>query len=172
MPEQKQDEKPTAENIKGDKIEQSLEEVKELQAEAIPAPEIQEMREAVMEEIIAAEKPKQPLVKKIIPKKKKEEKPLEQVIAKSPTYKKIENIMEEGLEEVYLRMEPEQQKKFKEEGEKTVYKIEKLLAKAKVKIQEIIKLIREWLKLIPGVNNFFLEQEAKIKSDKILKIKK
>jgi len=28
-----------------------------------------------------------------------------------------------------------------------------------------------WLKLIPGVNKFFLEQEAKIKTDEVLKLK-
>jgi hypothetical protein len=30
-----------------------------------------------------------------------------------------------------------------------------------------LKLIREWLLIIPGVNKYFLEQEAKIKTDKI-----
>ena len=34
--------------------------------------------------------------------------------------------------------------------------------------RKILKLIRSWLKLIPGVNKFFLEQEAKIKTDKIV----
>jgi hypothetical protein len=35
-------------------------------------------------------------------------------------------------------------------------------------VKKILALIRDWLKLIPGVNRFFLEQEAKIKTDKIL----
>jgi len=29
----------------------------------------------------------------------------------------------------------------------------------------------DWLKILPGVNKFFLEQEAKIKTDKILALK-
>lgn len=141
------------------------------QVEAIPTQEIQEMREAVIEEITEVEKPKQTVVKRIIT-KAKDKKPKEEILTKSPTYKQIESIMEEGLEDVYFKMTPEEQGAFKVEGEKTVYKIEKVLAKTKVKIKEIIKLLRQWLKLIPGVNRFFLEQEAKIKSDKILNIRK
>jgi hypothetical protein len=30
----------------------------------------------------------------------------------------------------------------------------------------------QWLKLLPGVNRFFLEQEAKIKTDRIIHLKK
>jgi hypothetical protein len=37
-----------------------------------------------------------------------------------------------------------------------------------VSTKKIFVLIRAWLKIIPGVNRFFLEQEAKIKTDKIL----
>lgn len=140
-----------------------------LKIETLPPQEIKEIREAVIEEIGEAEKPKRHLVKKILPRPPKKE--AGAVIIKSPTYKKIEKIMEEGLEEVYLKMSPSQQKLFKEEGERTVSKIERLLEAAKIKIKAIIKLIRNWLMLIPGVNRFFLEQEAKIKCDKILKIK-
>jgi len=32
-------------------------------------------------------------------------------------------------------------------------------------------LIKKWLLLIPGVNKYFLEQEAKIKADEIVKMK-
>ena len=83
----------------------------------------------------------------------------------------IENIMSAGLDQVFLQMSPEQQKKFKEEGEKTANRIEQLLNKAKTGADKIIALIKRWLRLIPHVNKFFLEQEAKIKADKILKIK-
>ena len=31
-----------------------------------------------------------------------------------------------------------------------------------------MSLIREWLKVIPGINKFFLEQTVKIKTDKII----
>lgn len=83
----------------------------------------------------------------------------------------IDNILAEGLNEVFLKMNPKQQSEFKKKGEETVIKINELLGRTKVKVSKIIDLIRSWLKLIPGVNKFFLEQEVKIKADKIIKIK-
>jgi hypothetical protein len=84
----------------------------------------------------------------------------------------IDRILSEGLDEVFLSMSPEQQKEFTERGEMTVKKINKLLESTKVKIAKVIKLIKNWLRTIPKVNSYFLEQEAKIKADKIIKLKK
>ncbi len=83
----------------------------------------------------------------------------------------IDSILAEGLNEVFLKMNPKQQSEFKKKGEETVAKINELLGQTKVKVNKIIDLIRSWLKLIPGVNKFFLEQEVKIKADRIIKIK-
>lgn len=83
----------------------------------------------------------------------------------------IDSILSEGLNEIFLQMKGQEQKDFKKKGEETVAKINVLLSQTKVKVNKIISLIREWLKMIPGVNKFFLEQEVKIKADKILKIK-
>lgn len=91
---------------------------------------------------------------------------------KSQTQKEIENILEEKLGEIYQSMDSIRQKEFKEKGEEAAFKISILINQAKIKIREILKLIIEWLKLIPGINRFFLEQEAKIKTDKILRLKK
>jgi len=85
--------------------------------------------------------------------------------------KKIEKVLAEGLEDVYLNMSLEKRKEFKTVGEQTAGKISELLEKGKVKVKKIIALIRKWLALIPGVNKFFLEQEAKIKADEIMKLK-
>jgi len=43
---------------------------------------------------------------------------------------------------------------------------------AKFSFRKALGLIRDWLRIIPGVNRFFLEQEAKIKADKISDIAK
>jgi len=83
----------------------------------------------------------------------------------------IDNILAEGLNEVFIKMNPAQQAVFKKTGEETVTKISKLLMETKVRVNKIVDLIRKWLKLIPGVNKFFLEQEVKIKADKIMKLK-
>ncbi|MDD3285428.1 MAG: hypothetical protein PHG95_02235 [Patescibacteria group bacterium] len=92
--------------------------------------------------------------------------------AHSQQLQAIENIMSSGLDQVFLQMNPQEQKRFKEEGEKTANKISLLLDKAKVGVDKIISLIKRWLGLIPHTNKFFLEQEAKIKADNILKIKR
>lgn len=85
--------------------------------------------------------------------------------------KQVENVLAEGMEEIYLSLTPEKKQEFKIKGEQTAKKINQLLAKAKINIGEIIKLIKKWLSLIPGMNKYFLEKEAKIKADEIIKIK-
>lgn len=84
---------------------------------------------------------------------------------------KVEKIMEEGLKEAYEKMSPVAQQEFKIKGEETAQKISQLLQKTHVKVKKIFALLFDWLKLIPGVNYFFLEQEAKIKADKIITLK-
>ncbi len=94
----------------------------------------------------------------------------EAVLPKDPMVEKIEKILEEDLEQVYLLMTPEQQKIFKDKGEETASKIRILVQRVKIRVKEILSIIREWLATIPGVNKFFIEQEAKIKTDKILEM--
>lgn len=86
--------------------------------------------------------------------------------------KEIEKVLEAGLEGTYLSMPPVEQQEFMIAGEETARKISVLLGQAKIKFKKIIALIKKWLSLIPGVNKFFLEQEAKIKADEIIKLKK
>ena len=86
--------------------------------------------------------------------------------------KQIENFLARGLEEVYLDLPREKQAEFRLKGEETAKKINKLLEKTRVNIGKIVNLIKKWLALIPGVNKFFLEQEAKIKADEIIKLRK
>ena len=83
----------------------------------------------------------------------------------------IDETLAEGLGNSYLAMSPAQQKTFKEKGEETVAKINILLDETKVKVKKIVNLIKKWLSLITGVNKFYLDQEAKIKADKILNLK-
>jgi len=91
-------------------------------------------------------------------------------IQKSPELVKIETILSEHLDEIFTQMTPAQQMQFKQKGEETATKIEKLLQDVKVKVKEMLNLLREWLRIIPGVNKFFIEQEAKIKTDRILNL--
>jgi HSP90 family molecular chaperone len=83
----------------------------------------------------------------------------------------VEKIMEEDLADAYKALPPVTQQEFKLAGERTAYAIRELLQKTHVKIKKIFKLLLAWLLLLPGVNRYFLEQEAKIKADKILALK-
>jgi hypothetical protein len=84
----------------------------------------------------------------------------------------IDDILEEGLEDIYLNMSKEEQKKFKIKGEETTKIVLSLLGETKVRVKKIVQAIVEWLKMISGVNKFFIKQTAKIKTDKILDAKK
>lgn len=83
----------------------------------------------------------------------------------------VEQIMEDGLRDAFVQLSPIEQQTFKIKGEETAREIRQLLKSSRVKVKKIFQLLIEWLKLLPGVNRFFLEQEAKIKTDKILSLK-
>jgi DNA-binding transcriptional MerR regulator len=95
--------------------------------------------------------------------------PLPRVSAGVPI-KEIERVLSADLEDIYFQLPPDKQTEFKKQGEETANKIKVLLEQAKVKAKKIARLIFDWLKIIPGVNKFFLEKESKIKTDEILKL--
>lgn len=83
----------------------------------------------------------------------------------------IEHALEENIAPYFARLTPDQQHKFKTEGEKVTIEIAQCLKEVKVNVARIFQLIWAWLMFLPGVNKIFLQQEAKIKTDKILRIK-
>lgn len=87
---------------------------------------------------------------------------------KSPELIKIEHILQEDLAVIYQQLDPKHQAKMKQEGELAASKIDQLIRTAKITAKKVLDIIRHWLKSIPGVNKHYLEQEAKIKTDKIL----
>lgn len=89
---------------------------------------------------------------------------------KDPLTLEVEEILSQDLGSMYATLTPQQQLVFKREGEQVASRLRVMLEQAKVHARSILDLIRRWLKLIPGVNKFFLEQEAKIKADKVLSL--
>lgn len=87
---------------------------------------------------------------------------------KSELLLKVEDILSEDLAPVYQKMTQENQRKFKAKGEEVARTIWQMMETAKLQLKKILTLLREWLKMIPGVNRYFLEQETKIKIDKII----
>lgn len=92
--------------------------------------------------------------------------------AKDPQLVEVENILAEGLEETYKEMLPAARLKFKQEGERVSQTIWQMVKTAHLQIKKAAGLIRHWLLFIPGVNRLFLEQEVKIKTDKIIAMTK
>ncbi|HRY63505.1 MAG TPA: hypothetical protein P5267_02820 [Patescibacteria group bacterium] len=91
-------------------------------------------------------------------------------IPKSITLRKIESILEDDLSDVYFRLDEAHQRLFKEEGERASRQIEAVLATGKSIAVKVLAIIKKWLQVIPGINKFFIEQEAKIKTDQITRI--
>jgi hypothetical protein len=83
----------------------------------------------------------------------------------------VQRILASGLYETYAQLPPALQQKLKVEGEATASRIAVLLTEVKVQVSKIIRLIQRWLSLIPGVNRYYLEQEAKLKADALLALR-
>lgn len=84
----------------------------------------------------------------------------------------VEDILSEDLGDIYQTMTPENQRRFKAKGEEVARTIWQMIETAKLHLKKILTLLREWLKMIPGINRYFLEQETKIKIDKIIELAK
>lgn len=84
--------------------------------------------------------------------------------------KDVEQVLEEGLADAYRKMNPSQQQKFRKEGDEAARTISEMVRQAKVRAREVLALLTKWLKIIPGVNRFFIDQEAKLKTDKIVQL--
>ena len=113
--------------------------------------------------------PEQPTTQPIRPTPKP--RPTMPLPAKDAVMVKIEKIMEEGLNDSFQRLSPVAKQEFKLKGEQAASQIRELLKGAHVKVKKILRLILDWLRVLPGINHFFLEQEAKIKTDKIIALK-
>jgi len=90
---------------------------------------------------------------------------------RDPVTVRIEKILEDGVGDAYNRLSPIAKQEFKLKGEQTAIKIRELLKSTHVKVKKIFRLVLEWLRLLPGINRFFLEQEAKIKTDRIISLR-
>lgn len=80
----------------------------------------------------------------------------------------VEKIMEQDMGEHFSKLGPEDQKKFKLKGEQASKELADMVRSFEIKMKRALQLIRDWLLCIPGVNKFFLEQEAKIKVDMLI----
>lgn len=94
----------------------------------------------------------------------------EEELERDPTFIKVEKILEEDLGDLYASLPPDAQVIFKQRGQQVAQEIFKMVQSLKLQLARVVRLIRSWLLTIPKVNRFFLEQEAKIKTDKIAEL--
>ena len=92
--------------------------------------------------------------------------------AKSPRLLEIEGVLSEGLDQAYMSLSAPKREEFRRQGEATAHKIQTILDSGRLKLSKIRNLILDWLKMIPGLNKVFLEQEAKIKTDRLARLAK
>lgn len=90
--------------------------------------------------------------------------------AKSLEREEIEKVLAENVMQVYQMLTPKEQEQFRKAGEEAVGKIEILVTQFRATARTVLHIIRQWLLTIPRINVFFLEQESKIKTDRILKM--
>lgn len=91
-------------------------------------------------------------------------------IQKSPITQKVEGVLEQDLEELYAELSDADKVIFKKRGEEAASVIVLLLQGAKVKVKQIFDTIVAWLKYLPGVSASYIIQEAKIKTDQLMKL--
>ncbi|MBI4139025.1 hypothetical protein HY479_02635 [Candidatus Uhrbacteria bacterium] len=89
---------------------------------------------------------------------------------KDETLVHVEKIMEEGLGTLYVTLPESARPLFKQKGEEAATEIATMVRSLKIHAGRVLRLLRDWLLTIPKVNRFFLEQEAKIKTDTVIQL--
>lgn len=89
-------------------------------------------------------------------------------IVKDEVVVAVEKILEEGLGEYYGEMPDAAKQRFHAKGEQVAFEIAKMIRDVTFQVKRVLHLIKDWLHTIPGVNKFFLEQESKIKTDRLI----
>ncbi len=135
---------------------------------ALPSPEQPSTPESVLEQLSESQEPGAPVASSTAPDATAVNTPAPPSDGPDLSPAAIEKILEKNLAEVYQAIPEYLRPEFREKGAETASKISTLLQSAKLKIREIIDLILNWLKIVPGLNRFFIEKEAAIKAEEIL----
>ncbi|MBI5466667.1 MAG: hypothetical protein HY975_00415 [Candidatus Kerfeldbacteria bacterium] len=82
--------------------------------------------------------------------------------------RRIEDILAEGLEKTFRSLPAAEQSRFKTVGEQAAVRLTSEVKHRTPRLERLIMIVQSWLRLIPNLNPYYLEQEAKIKVEKIL----
>jgi hypothetical protein len=89
-------------------------------------------------------------------------------VEKDQVTQEVEKILEDGLGEYVPDMPDEAREKFIKKGGEVAGQVSGMVRSMNVGVKRVLDLIKDWLLTIPGVNRYFVEQEAKIKTDRIV----
>ena len=96
--------------------------------------------------------------------------PVSAPVQKDEVAIEVDKILEDGLGDFVEDMPAEARQRFLSKGQEVSGQIAVMVRGFRVEVRRVIQLIQEWLQTIPAVNRFFLEQEAKIKTDRIVEL--
>ncbi len=91
-------------------------------------------------------------------------------VSKDPVTLGVEAVLEEGIIDAYRTMPAAAKVRFRKEGERVTVLLAEMVRSLKVNASKALSLISGWLKLIPGVNKYFLIQESKLKTDHVMRL--
>ena len=115
--------------------------------------------------------PREPAAPVVIPQIAPSASPLAPATASDPragVLKQVEALLSEGLQQLYLSLPEGRRAAFKQKGEQIANTITDMIMYGKAKVKEVWSLITSWLGTISGVNKYYVEQEIKIKTDRIM----
>lgn len=81
---------------------------------------------------------------------------------------RVERVLEQNLWELYLALPQASREAFKAKGEAAAAALRSAMESKSVRPAQVLAPVHRWLKTIPHVNPYFLEQEAKIKTDLVM----
>lgn len=87
---------------------------------------------------------------------------------KSGRIVQVEQVLSQGLAEVFKGLNPQQQIAFKEQGEALAEQLAQAMEKVGSFARKAYRAIRKWLDSLPNVSRAFVVQESKIKTDQLL----
>ncbi len=87
---------------------------------------------------------------------------------RSGILKSVEDILADGLQELYRALPEDRKRVFKQKGEAIANTITDLVMRGAARVKEVWGMLRDWLGALPGINTYFIEQEIKIKTDRVM----
>lgn len=91
-------------------------------------------------------------------------------LARDPLLIEVENKLSDGLWDAYKSMDPGLRARFKAEGERIAAVARDGIVSGRLATEKILDMIVKWLRMIPRVDRWFLVQDAKLKTDAIVRM--